>query len=107
VHDVALPFVRSDDLSEWIEDPLLVLLMLTSSVFLQPNVRSSLAFSNSLHWKSRSDVEWPVDIESEIFVESFICNLCSIFNIDYLPLLVLSAVLLVDLNKLSFNILST
>jgi hypothetical protein len=107
VHDVALPFLRSDDLSDWIEEPLLVLLMLTTSPFLQPDVRSSLAFSNSLHWKSRSDVEWSVDIESEIFPESFICNLCHIVNIDYLPLLVLSAVLVVDLNKLSFNILST
>jgi len=44
-----------------------------------------VALSNSLHWKSGSQVEWSVDVESEIFAHSFGCFFLSFVNIDNIP----------------------
>jgi hypothetical protein len=69
-----------------------------------------VALSNSLHWHSRSDIEWSIDVESEFLVETLGSNLVSLIKIDDLPsligIVVLVVVLLFNTNSLTFLILS-
>jgi len=83
---VSLPVVVLDSLRDFIEVPLLGSDILSPS--LEPNVVSSVAFSNSLHWHSGSDIEWSVDMETEFLVESLGSNLRCLVKIDNLPSLV-------------------
>jgi len=69
---VRLPVVVLECLRDFIEVPLLGSDILSPS--LEPNVVSSVAFSNSLHWHSGSKIEWSIDVETEFLIES----LCSI-----------------------------
>jgi len=50
------------------------------------------------------DVEWSIDIETEVFIESLSQVLCRV-NVYNSPSLVCSVVSVPDLNVLSFNIL--
>jgi hypothetical protein len=61
--------------------------------------------SNSVEWKFRDEIEWSVDMESEFLIQSFCLGLYLV-NIKYLPSLVGTVVSVVNLNSLSFNILS-
>jgi hypothetical protein len=61
---------------------------------LQGNIVGTLALSNSLEWKSWSDIEWSVDMETELFIHSLSVNLISFIYIDYLPLLISSSFVL-------------
>jgi hypothetical protein len=100
---VTLPVVVLDCLGHTIEVPLL--LSDVVSPFLQPNVVGSMAFSNSTEWKSRSDVEWSIDMETKLVAHSLVLNLVSLINIDYIPLLVLSFVVVENSNSCTFFIL--
>jgi hypothetical protein len=37
---------------------------------LHPNVVGTVALSNSMEWKLRNEIEWSVDMEAEVFVNS-------------------------------------
>jgi len=65
---VRLPVVVLDCLGDIIEVPLLSSNVLSPS--LQGNIVSTDALDNSLHWHSGSNVEWSVDMETEVFVNS-------------------------------------
>jgi len=72
-HGIVLPLLRSDSLINIIEEVLLCCDILSPSF--EPDVVSTVALSNSLHWKSRSNVEWSVDMESEFSWKSLSLNL--------------------------------
>ena len=67
----------------------------------------SMLDSNSLHWHSWSDVEWSIDVETELFVHSLGLNCWGLINVYNLPFLVSSTVTLVSNNWLSFSIFSS
>jgi len=67
----------------------------------------SVHSNNSLHWHSRSDVEWSVDIEAKFFIHSLGFKLVGFINIDNLPSLVLSVMALVSNYWLSFSIFTS
>jgi len=90
---VRFPVVVLECLGDFIEVPLLGSDILSPS--LQPNIVGSVAFSDSLHWHSRSDVEWSVDVEAEFLVESLCSDFVSLIDVDNLPSLVFSTSLLV------------
>jgi hypothetical protein len=77
--------LRSDGFGDAVEEELLWCGI--GSVSLKPDVVGTVAFCNSLHWKSGSDVEWSIDMESELLVESFSWFLACLVNILNSPLL--------------------
>jgi hypothetical protein len=106
LHDVVLPVHVEDSLGLLIESPLSMLGMIWSpSSEINPVV--SVHCDDSLHWHSRSDVEWSVNVETEFFVESFSFNSISFVKIDDSPFLVSLAIVSVNSNSLSFNILGS
>jgi hypothetical protein len=54
---------------------------------LQPNVVCAMAFSDSFHWKSRSNVEGSVDMETKLFIESLGAIFGSLINVSDSPFL--------------------
>jgi hypothetical protein len=94
--------VGSDSLADSIEEELLFGNSLSPSS--EINVVGSMDFSDSLHWKSGSEVEWSVDVESEIFMKSLSLDTLCLINIDDLPFLVLSIVFLPGKDFTSFFI---
>ena len=78
---------------------------------LQPDIVGTVALSNSLHWHSRSDVEWSVDVETELLVEALGSVLGSLVEVDDLPSLVgivlAVSILAVDDDLLTFFVLSS
>jgi hypothetical protein len=98
-------------LGNWVELPLLCLSV--SSPFLKDNIVGTDTFSNSLHWKFRSQVEWLEGIEAEASSAQFTLlgvSFSSIFlvKIRNSPSLgwVVSTNSVFSVNWLSFNILS-
>jgi hypothetical protein len=83
---MGFPVVVLEGLGDLIEVPLLSVCILSPS--LEPNVVSTMAFNDSLHWHSRSNIERSVDVETEFFVESFGSNWLCLVKIDNLPLLI-------------------
>jgi hypothetical protein len=102
---VRLPVVILQSLSDWIEEPLLSLSILDVSSLL--NIVSSNTFSNSLHWKSRSDVEWSISIESEVLVETLLFSLAGLVNIKDCPLLVVALIVAPDSDRSSFFVFTS
>jgi hypothetical protein len=92
----------SNSLGFLIEEPLLTLGVLSPSS--NPDITGSVALGNSLHWKSGSNIEWPIDIESELFIKSLGFSLCLLVKIEDLPSLVSSVMSVMNLDLLSFNI---
>jgi hypothetical protein len=95
--------LRSDSLADWVKEVLLILSVLDPSV--ESDVSGTMTLNNSLHWKSGSKVEWSVDMESEIFIHSFLGNLLCFIKIHNLPFLVVSVVLVMNDNWSSFFVL--
>jgi hypothetical protein len=89
-HGVVLPLLRSDGLGSAVKEELLSNSVLSPSS--KPNVVGTVALSNSLHWKFRSQVEWSITFESKALHKSFVLNLFSILFIDNFPSLVGSIV---------------
>jgi hypothetical protein len=102
-HSIVLPVVGSDGFADWIEIVLLVLSV--DNVPVESDMSSTVALNNSLHWKSRDNVERSIDMESEFFIETFFWNWFSFIKIDNIPSLVCSIMSLPGNNSLSFNIL--
>jgi hypothetical protein len=64
---------------------------LSSSSFdvsLKINLACSNGFDNSVHWKSGNNVEWSVNVETEIFTESILWYWFSFIKMNDLPSLV-------------------
>jgi len=105
-HDIVLPVLVEDGLGSFIESPLSMYSMSWSpSSQVDPMV--SVHGYDSLHWHSWSNVEWSIDIESEFFILTLGFNLWSLVNIDNLPFLVSSTMVLVSNNWLSFSVFSS
>jgi hypothetical protein len=104
-HGIVLPLLRSDSLINIIEEVLLCCDILSPSF--EPDVVSTVALSNSLHWKSRSNVEWSVDMESEFSWKSLSLNLLCLVFIDNIPSLVNLTMIAVDNYFGSFFVLSS
>jgi hypothetical protein len=62
------------------------------------------ALDYSLHWKSRSNIEWSIDIESKLFIETLGLSLCLLVKIKNLPSLVSTVMSVMNLDLLSLNI---
>jgi len=100
---MCLPLFISDSLGLLIEPEKLILSVLDPSVEMNPS--STVTSHDSSHWHVRSNVEWSVDVETELFIESLSFNLSSIVEIDDLPFLVKSIVVSSNGNWSSFFIL--
>jgi len=74
---------------------------------LQPNVVGSVALNDSLEWKSGSDVEWSIDVESEFIIHSLGSNFFSFVKIDNLPLLMSSSVVTPYTYSLAFLVFTS
>jgi hypothetical protein len=81
-----LPVVGSDGLADWFEEELLILSVL--NVFAEFNMSGTVASNDSMRWESWNDVEWSVDMESKVFIESFLWYWLSFVKIDDFPSLV-------------------
>jgi hypothetical protein len=102
---VWFPVVVFECLCNLIEIPLLSISILSPS--LKPDIVSTMALSNSLHWESWSNIERPVDMESKLFIESFGPDWFGLVKIDNFPSLISSLLVSVNDNSLSFNILGS
>jgi len=102
---VGLPVVVLDGLGDLIEVPLLSSNVLSPSV--EPDIVSTVALSNSIHWESRNNVEWSIDVESKVFVETLGWISFHFINIGHSPLLILTIVVLIDTNFAAFFIFAT
>jgi len=91
---MGFPIVVLDCFRNSIEVPLLSSSIVSPSS--EDNVVSSNTFSNSLHWKTGSNVEWSIDMEAKLFIESFSPFLRSIVDIDNLPPLLNGVVLVLN-----------
>jgi hypothetical protein len=102
---VVLPVVASHEFGCSIENELLCSSSLVVS--LKDNVTGSNHFDNSLHWHSRSDIEWSVDVEAKVLMKSLSLFLFCFVKIDNLPSLVGTVVSLPDDNWSSFFVLTS
>jgi hypothetical protein len=97
--------IGSDGLVLTVEEELLSSSVLSPSS--EPKVVGTVAFSNSLHWKSGSEVEWLVANHSEVLMKSFSLIFIRFINIDNLPFLVVAVMLVPNDNCSSFFILAS
>ena len=83
--------------------------MVVSSLNISVNgdVVGSIYLQNSLHWKSRSNVEWSISVETEFLIESSCVSFSLCVEIENLPFLVGSIVFTPGKNSLTFNIFSS
>jgi len=100
---IVLPLVASDGLRNLIEVPLLSFNIVSPS--LKSNIVSTNAFSNSVEWKLRDNVEWSVDVETEFLIESLGFSLRTFIKIQDIPFLIDTLAIVIDSNWLSLLIL--
>lgn len=95
-------------LSFTIEGPCLSFYFIfVSTPFIDLNVFVSMAFSNSVTLKSRSDVEWPSNMESKCIIKSFgFTTSCLYIHVDDRPLMSVSVNSVLDNNLDAFFIFS-
>jgi len=105
-HNVVLPVVVEDCLSSLVESPL-CMCSVSWSPSSQVDPMVSVHGDDSLHWHSRSDIEWSVDVEAEFSILSLGIKLFGFINIYNLPSLVSSVMALVSNNWLSFSIFTS
>jgi hypothetical protein len=101
---MSLPKIVLDCFRNNVEIPLLTHGILSPSSKI--DIISSYTFSNSLHRKSRSDVEWSVDVESPVFVKPLSWFFLSLVNIDNFPSLLWLFTSIDDQDRLTFSILT-
>jgi hypothetical protein len=99
------PVVVLDGLRDSIEVPLLGFGVVSPS--LKGYIVCTNALNNSVEWELRDEVEWSVDVESEIFINTLSLDCVSLIKVDNLPLLVSSALISPYSNCLAFFILSS
>ena len=97
---VVLPVVVSDCLGDFVEPELLLSDVISPS--LEGHVVGSNALSDSVEWELRDKVEWSVDMETKLFIQSLGLSLCLFVKIKYLPSLVSTVVSVMNLNCLTF-----
>jgi hypothetical protein len=102
---VALPVVVLDGLGDSIEIPLLGFGVVSPS--LEPDVVGTVALNHSVEWELRDNVEWSVDMETEVFIESFSLRSLSFIEINDIPLLVSCLTVTENSNCLTFFILAS
>lgn len=98
------PLLRSNHLFDWVEVPLLAFLIVSPSSL--PNITVTMTLSHSVVWKSGSQVECSVGIESEFFNQSLVLFL-ELINIDNSPSLMSTIFSICHDNSVSFSILSS
>jgi hypothetical protein len=74
---------------------------------LEPYIVGSMAFSNSVEWKFGDHVEWSIDVEVEILVDTLGWISLHFINIDNIPFLASTTAVAKNLDCLSFNILGS
>jgi hypothetical protein len=102
---VRLPVIILDSLGNTIEVPLHSLGV--DSPSLQPNIVGTVAFHHSVEWKLGNNIEWSVDMESEVFADSLNLRSLCFVKINNIPLLSSASVVLEDTNCLAFFVLSS
>jgi hypothetical protein len=105
LHVIVLPVSVVEGLISDVEVPELSISILHPSSKVEPVVAMSFNYSSEEH--SGSDVEWSVDVPSEVLVKSLGGFLGSLINIDNLPLLAWLSFVVINNNLLSFFILVT
>jgi hypothetical protein len=95
--------VVSDCLRDFIEPELLVPGIISPS--LKNNISSTKHFNNSVEWQLRYHVEWSINVDTELIIESLGLSLLSLIKIKNLPFLVCSAVVSSNTNSIAFFIL--
>jgi hypothetical protein len=104
-HVMRSPVSIEDCLGCAIECPPLLLSILCPS--LEENCGVTLHLSDSLHWKSGSEVEWSTAVESEVGIKSLGLDSLSLVKIDNSPSLVGLSVVAPDNCLSSFFVSST
>jgi len=99
------PVVVLDSLRDSIEVPLLVSGIVSPS--LHPDVVSTVALSQSTEWKFREEIEWSIDMEAKVFVDTLSLWALCFVKIDNLPFLVFTSVVWINTNLSSFFILGS
>jgi hypothetical protein len=104
VKDIILPLLVFDSLGLFIESPFLSPIVSPSP---QDNLGSAEHLNHHVEWKLRDDVEWSVDVESKILVETLSFSLSFLVKIKNLPSLVGTVMSIVDSYSLAFLICVT
>jgi len=102
---MALPLLILQCLGYTIEEPLLSHCVISPS--LQNYIVGTDTFGDSLHWKSWSDVERSVNVESELIGHSLSWFFGSFVKIDNGPSLVDTTIVTINAYWLTFNIFFT
>jgi hypothetical protein len=103
-HNVVLPVHVEDKLGLLIESPLWMFGMSWSpSSEIDPVI--TVHCNKSLHWHSRSNIEWSVDMETELFIKSLSFKRISFVEIDNIPSLVSFTFVALSIDWLGFFIL--
>jgi hypothetical protein len=84
---VRLPVVVLDSLGDTIEVPLLISSVVSLSI--HQDIVGTVALNNSSEWEFRDNVEWSVDMETEVFVDSLGLWSLGFIKIDDIPLVCL------------------
>jgi hypothetical protein len=100
---VWFPIVVLNGLRNLIKEPLLGSNILSPS--LEPNIISTVTFNQSLHWKSWSDIERSINVESKFLIKAFSLCLFSLIKIKHSPLLVVLSSVICNSNSLTFLVL--
>ena len=88
-----------------VEDPLLGVLV--GNMSLNGDAASTNNVHGSAHWESRDNVEWSIDIESEVTVEALSTLTLDGVQVNNVPFLVAAVVSVPGDNVLTFLVLAT
>jgi hypothetical protein len=78
--------IVSNGLGNFIKPKLLVFSIVSPS--LKYNIGTSEHFSNSVEWKLRNNIEWSINVETKLFIQTFSGSLFGFVKVKYLPFLV-------------------
>jgi len=97
---VRFPVVVLKCLGDSIEVPLLGLSIVSPS--LEPDVVGTVTLSNSVEWKLGDKIEWSVNMEAKVFVESLSLDGICFIKINHIPDLSFRSIVAPYLNWISF-----
>jgi hypothetical protein len=72
---------------------------------LEYDVVGTDALSNSVQRKLGDNVEWSIDLETEVLVQTLCSSLISFVKIKNIPLLAVASIVVHDINCISFIVL--
>jgi len=102
---VRFPVVVLKCLGDSIEVPLLGLSIVSPS--LEPDVVGTVTLSNSVEWKLGDKIEWSVNMEAKVFVESLSLDGICFIKINHIPDLSFRSIVAPYLNWISFLVFSS